>query len=143
MNTIIIDASMACNWQLDDEKNEAANQILEEARACRMLVPSIFWHEMRNIFISSEKRGRTTKAEILQLLEELRALGIREQESSSDALILSLAFQHNLSAYDAAYLALAIQTNAILATNDRQLACAAKTANVALRTVLDRSQITQ
>jgi len=143
MKTIIIDASMACNWQLDDEKNETANQILEEARTYRMRVPSIFWHEMRSILISSEKRGRTTKAEILQLLEELRALGIREQESSSDALILSLAFQHNLSAYDAAYLALAVQTNAILATNDRQLARAANTANVELRTVLDRSQITQ
>jgi len=143
MKTIIIDASMACNCQLDDEKNETANQILEEAKAYRMLVPSIFWHEIRSIFISSEKRGRTTKAEVLQLMAELRALGICEQENNNDALILSLAFQHNLSAYDVAYLALAVQTNAILATNDRQLTRAAKTANVELRTVLDKNQITQ
>jgi len=143
MKTIIIDASMACNWQLDDEKNEIANQILEEARSYCMLVPSIFWHEIRSIFISSEKRGRTTKAEILQLLQELRALIIHEQESSSDALILSLAFQHNLSAYDAAYLALAVQESAILATNDRKLARAAITSGVEVRTVLDRRQISQ
>jgi len=39
-----------------------------------------------------------------------------------DELILHLTFQHNLSAYDAAYLALAVQENAIVATNDKKLA---------------------
>jgi len=137
MKIVIIDASMAANWQLDDEKNEKANQILEEVRDCHLIVPSIFWHEMRSIFIASEKRGRTTKAEILQLLENLRTLRIHEQEFNNDALILSLAFQYNLSAYDAAYLALAIQKNAILATNDQKLARAALVANIDLRTALN------
>jgi len=78
MKTVVVDASMAANWQLDDEKNEAANQILEEVKQCWLIVPTIFWHEMRSIFIASEKRGRTTKVEIAQMLKALRALKIYE-----------------------------------------------------------------
>jgi len=137
MKTVIIDASMAANWQLDDEKNEAANQILEEVKRCRLIVPTIFWHEMRSIFIASEKRGRTTKAEILQLLKELRALKIYEQVLKDDELILRLAFQYNLSAYDAAYLALAVQERAALATNDKKLAQAVLAEGLKLRSALD------
>jgi len=83
------------------------------------------------------------KQDIPGLLQKVRALGIEEHRIDDDELVISTVFQHNLSAYDAAYLALAIQANAILATNDRQLARAADAVNVKLRTVLVRSQITQ
>jgi len=56
---------------------------------------------MHGVFIANEKRGRTMKAEIVQLLEGLRMLNIHGCESSKDALIFSLAFQHNLSACNA------------------------------------------
>jgi len=109
MKPIVIDASMAANWELDDEQNEAANQILDEIRHRPLITTSIFWHEMRSIFLASEKRGRTEQGEPLRLLQHLRALGIKEQQGGGDALILGLASRYGLSAYDAAYLALAVQ----------------------------------
>jgi len=136
MNTVVIDASMAANWELGDEKNEAANQILEDIKQQRLITTSLFWHEVRSIFLSSEKRGRTSKGESLQLINHLRALGIREQTDDDDALILSLATEHDLSAYDAAYLALALSQQATLATNDRKLAHAAVRTGLPLRTAL-------
>jgi len=139
MKPIVIDASMAANWELDDEQNEAANQILDEVRHRPLITTSIFWHEMRSIFLAGEKRGRTEQGESLRLLQHLRALGIREQQDGGDALILELASRYDLSAYDAAYLALAVQAEAVLATNDRKLARTAIAAGVELRTALDQA----
>jgi len=62
-----------------------------------------------------------------------RKRGLREP-----ARIISLAIKHRLSAYDAAYLALAVKEGAILATNDRKLAQAAFAEGVELRTALER-----
>jgi len=59
------------------------------------------------------------------LLQDMRELEMKEHPQNNDESIISLAFRHNLSAYDAAYLALAIQENALLATNDKKLARAA------------------
>jgi len=41
MKPIVIDASMAANWELDDEQNEAANQILDEVRHRPLITTSI------------------------------------------------------------------------------------------------------
>jgi len=62
-----------------------------------------------------------------------------DDELDDDEWIVSFALQHDLSAYDAAYLALTMQTQAVLATNDRKLARAAVASGVGLRTVLDNT----
>jgi len=138
MKNIVIDASMAAGWTLDDERTETGDKILDEAKNSNLITPSLFWYEYRSILINNQKRGRLTKEKISILLKEVRALEIEEYIIDNDEAVVSLAFQYNLSAYDAVYLALAIQENAILATNDRKLAFAALTANIKLRTVLEK-----
>jgi hypothetical protein len=56
---------------------------------------------------------------------QLRSLPIEDLGSGSDDQILELARRHGLSAYDASYLALALDQNLPLGTSDRQLAAAA------------------
>jgi len=135
MKPIVIDASMVAAWTLDDEKTEKGDGILNEVKNGHPVTISLFWHEYRNILVSNQRRGRIAKEKIHSLLQEVRLLAI-EELPLDDALVVSLAFQHNLSAYDAAYLALAISSNAILATNDRKLARAAIAAGLELRSAL-------
>jgi len=137
MKYMVIDASMAAGWTLNDEKTEAGDKILDEMKECYSITPSLFWYEYRSILVNNQKRGRLTKEKIPILLKEVRALEIEEYNLDNDDAVISLAFQHNLTAYDAAYLALAIQKNAILATNDQKLARAALIANIDLRTALN------
>jgi len=137
MKYVVIDASMAASWTLDDEKTEIGDKLLDEVKSSYPITPSLFWYEYRSILVNNQKRGRITKEKISLLLKEVRALEIEEYSIANDEAVISLAFQYNLSAYDAAYLALAIQENAILATNDQKLARAALAANVKLRTALD------
>ncbi|MNY41524.1 hypothetical protein D3C86_1763470 [compost metagenome] len=58
------------------------------------------------------------------------SLPITLSSSADHVSIIRLAQKHALSAYDAAYLSLAISRNAPLATQDRKLAAAAKLENV-------------
>jgi len=139
MRRMVIDASMAAAWALDDEKSAASEHILYESRHFSRITTSLFWHEFRNILVINQKRGRVARAEIPTLLSRIRSLGIEECGFDDDEWIVSLALQHALSAYDAAYLALAGQTHALLATNDRKLARAASASGIELRTVLSLS----
>jgi len=141
MRDIVIDASMAISWLMEDEKTPAGNQILAELTTLKPISTALLWHETRNILVLNEKRGRLDQGDALCLLQSLQAIGIEKREDSADDLICTLAFQHNLTAYDAAYLALALEHDAILATNDKQLARAARAANLELRTLLDEHNL--
>jgi len=137
VKSIVIDASIAATWTLEDEKSESARRILKEVKNLVPITTSLFWHEYRNILVTNARRGRITKDQLPTYLQKIHSLEIKEIALNNDAHILSLAFQHNLSAYDAAYLALAMSAGAILATNDRKLAQAAIISNVEVRSVLD------
>jgi len=134
---VVIDASMAISWLMEDERTPAGDQILAELTTLNPISTPLLWHEVRNILVLNERRGRLGQGDALWLLQSLQDIGIEKCEDASDTLICTLAFQYKLTAYDAAYLALALQTRAILATNDRQLARAALAVNLALRTLLD------
>ncbi|WP_352862828.1 hypothetical protein [Mesorhizobium sp. M1329] len=74
----------------------------------------------------AERRGRITAGEAATTMARLRRLPLEYAGSGSDGAVLTLAGSHGLSAYDAAYLALAIETELPLATLDRKLALAAR-----------------
>jgi len=137
MKPIVIDPSIAATWTLDDEKTETSDKILHEVKSAYPITPALFWHEYRNILVSNVRRGRVSADSIFSLLQGLRDIGIETQVTEDDHLIISLAIHHNLTAYDAAYLALAINTDAILSTNDRKLARAAIAVGLELRSALN------
>jgi len=138
MKPVVIDASMAVAWVLPDERSDLADSILREVEGLRRMTTALFWYEYRNILVSNYKRNRLTDKDVPKFLMEISALEIEEYSQSDHAWIISLAIKHRLSAYDAAYLALAVKEGAILATNDRRLVQAAFAEGVELCTALER-----
>lgn len=121
----VLDASMAAAWLLPEEYSEAAEAVIARIDApCP--VPSLFFFEIRNILAMSERRGRISAGGALVNMERLRRLPLDDAGIGGDGYVLLLSANHTLSAYDAAYLALAVNRNISLATLDRKLASAAR-----------------
>src|SRR5512135_424260 len=99
-----------------------------------MLVPRLWHLEIANVLLVGERRGRCTQADTTAWLSFLSGLPIvvdvaTEAHAWTDAL--ALGRQHGLSAYDAAYLELALREGIPLATLDARLEAAALAVGVA------------
>ncbi|MER8548144.1 type II toxin-antitoxin system VapC family toxin [Mesorhizobium sp. M1169] len=125
MMILVLDASFAAAWLLPEQHSEAAETLVAGLRG-QSPVPSLFWHEARSIVLTAERRGRIVPGESIAAMARLRRLPLEDAGAGRDGAIIELATGHGLSAYDAAYLALAIETALPLATLDRKLAVAAR-----------------
>jgi len=141
MTAIVVDASMAAAWTLDDERSSVGERILEEVRGEFPVTPPLFWYEYRNVLIMKHRRGRLRREQIPDLIQRVRAIEIEEIKVDDHVWLCELAFQYDLSAYDATYLALALEVKGILATNDRRLARAALSAGIEIRTTLEEERL--
>ena len=123
--SFVIDASLAAAWLLPEEYSDAAETVIASiSEPCP--VPSLFWFEIRNILVMSERRGRIAPGGALLGMERVRRLPVEDAGIGGDGSILLLAAKHALSAYDAVYLALAINRTVPLASLDRRLASSAR-----------------
>lgn len=129
---IVVDASFAAAWFLPDESNELADDVARRLAARPGLAPSIFSHELRNLLLVAHRRGRLSEAAMRRQLDRAARFPLRDAGPGETTRVLQLAIKHNLSAYDAAYLSLAIDEKAQLATCDRNLAAAARNEGVPL-----------
>ena len=130
--TLVVDASIAAAWLLPDEGDEACLSVLGQVKASHGLAPSIFRHEVRNILLLSEKRRRITGTVVAALLVEFAELPIQDCGPGDDADVVALARTHGLTAYDAAYVALALSGGSPLATLDTAMAAAARACGLTL-----------
>lgn len=121
--SLVLDASVAAAWVLPDEDTSAADSILHRTAADSAVAPSLIWHELRNILLMAARRGRLTQEEVVPSLLRLRRLPIEtvDVSASGDAALIGLASTYGLTAYDAAYLALAEDRGLPLATSDKAL----------------------
>jgi predicted nucleic acid-binding protein len=109
--------------------------VLSELAVNDAIVPEIWAFEIANsIFVAYSKRKRITEQQIREYLELLKALPIHLEARSlwANVDLESLARRQNLTAYDAAYLDLALRTNLVLATSDGSLRQAAIAQGIAL-----------
>jgi predicted nucleic acid-binding protein len=121
----VLDASIAAAWLLPEEYSDAAETVIASmSDLCP--VPSLFWFEVRNILAMCERRGRIGTGGALINMERVRRLPLDDAGIGGDSSVLLLAASHTLSAYDAAYLSLAMNRGIPLATLDRKLAAAAR-----------------
>ena len=133
MNGIVVDASVALAWCFPDESSENADSVLMKLKDQSLLVPAVWALEISNALLVGERQRRLKQPEISRFIGLLGSLSIvQESQSVSEGVIniLLLARDYGLSAYDAAYLELAIRHNAALATLDRSLQKAAGKAGV-------------
>lgn len=121
----VLDASVAAAWVLQDEDEPAARSALKRIAGDEAVVPALFWFEIRNILLVSERRGRITEALTGKFLRSLSSLPISVDSDPEEGRVLGLARRHRLSVYDAAYLELAQRKSIRLASLDAALLKAA------------------
>lgn len=131
----VVDASVALAWCFADEASPAADEVLARLQEDDAIAPSIWPLEIANGLRSAERRGRLDEADLPGVRRLLAALPIAVetlglQRALGEVLPLARALQ--LTAYDAAYLDLALRTGFALATVDDYLAQAASAAGAEL-----------
>ena len=129
---VVIDASIAAAWCFPDERAQAAERVLDILPQTGGVVPGLFRHEIRNILIVNERRGRIDRAQSVRFLTRLRNLQLAQDDAHDEDTVLALARNRRLSAYDASYLETALRRGDSLATLDRALARAAAAEGVAV-----------
>lgn len=133
----VIDASVTAAWALADESDPLANRILDNWAAdletkSEALVPAVWWYEVRNVLVISERRKRLTSVESKAFLRILALFPIRVDEDRDENAILGFARRCQLSFYAAAYLEVAHRRRLPLATLDNALRAAAQAEGIPL-----------
>ena len=133
MAEFVLDGSLALAWYFKDEADPYADAVAARLPTARAAVPLIWPLEVANAVLMGERRQRSTEAQAAQWLTYLGCLPIAVDDQTSDRAwgeVLSLARAHGLSAYDAAYLELALRRGLPLATLDDRLKAAASAVGV-------------
>jgi predicted nucleic acid-binding protein len=130
---LVVDASVTAAWCFEDETDEYTEAALDAVASEGAVVPGIWPFEMANVLALAERRGRLTATRAGEFLISLDELAIdvdglawlgRSGRAVLDAL-LPVSRRTELTAYDAAYLDLAIRRALPLATRDERLRAAA------------------
>ncbi len=129
----VVDCSVSLAWYLSDETGEYAKHVLRALKDASAHVPALWPLEMANGLLVAERRKRIAEADTMRVLDTIRVLPILvDDETHAHALgaTMALAREYALSAYDAAYLELAMRLDVPLATADQALAGAARASGV-------------
>ena len=130
---LVIDSSVSIAWCFPDEQDDYSQSVLDALASERAIVPDLWHLEVANTLLVGERRKRSAQANTVTWLGFLASLPITvDEETKAQAFgnTLSLAREHTLSAYDAAYLELAMRRGLPLATLDDKLKTAAQTIGV-------------
>jgi predicted nucleic acid-binding protein len=128
----VLDASVAACWLLPDEMNTVAGKAISRLSSDTGFVPQIWWFEMHNTLLNSERSKRIDANTTNTALNKLAHLALKVDYTPDSAFLLHLARKHILTAYDAAYLELSLRESVPLATIDNRLASAARAESVNL-----------
>ncbi len=126
--TFVLDGSVTMAWCFQDEATAYTESVFDRLWQTEALVPAIWPLEVANVLLSGERAHRLTQADATRFLQVLQALPISiDTQNSPRAFgpVLALGREHLLSAYDAAYLELAMREGLALATLDESLRSAA------------------
>ena len=133
MTEIVVDASVALAWCFPDEASQYADEVLVALEGRRVIVPTVWALEITNALLVAERRKRVKQPDVRRFVELLGGLTIMEQSQTvADTVsnVLPLAREYHLSAYDAAYLDVAVRQGAPLATLDSTLEKAGRSAGI-------------
>ncbi len=130
MSRFVLDASIVLTWCFPDEESQKAQEIAERiAAGDRVIVPAFWHHEMLNALLVGERRKRLTPELTQAFIDDLDRLPVDVDLPATSAIVFNatqaLCRKHGLTAYDAAYLEIAIREKNALATVDEDLRRAA------------------
>lgn len=123
----VLDASVTLPWFFPDEASPFTEGLLDALGAQTIWAPALWVLECANVLQSAQRRGRIDAQRRAEIVDQLGALPVRvDHEPLKFATIDRLAAAHGLSAYDAAYLELALRRSLTLVSLDTRLLAAAK-----------------
>jgi predicted nucleic acid-binding protein len=127
----VLDNSVVCGWLLESQATAYADAVAERLQEDRAIVPGLLHLEYANVLRTACKRGRLIAQQAQEAIGQLQQLPLdTDREPPDPAQLLALALRHDLSAYDAAYLDLALRRQLPIATVDAALADAARVSGV-------------
>jgi predicted nucleic acid-binding protein len=136
MSRFVLDASVVLTWCFPDENADVAQHIAGSFKQGNTAIAPSFWpHEVLNALIAGGRRKRISKELVRSFLDDLAMLPVVLEQVPAAAVfdrLQRLSREHSLTAYDAAYLDLALDTGLPLATLDDDLRRACKKADVRL-----------
>jgi len=133
--SLVIDSSCILSLAFPEPNSQAVREVLRqlEREGVRMAAPSLWAYEVASVLRTGERRGRIDPALTASFLKGIAGLPIEIIHFPPERIfghVLPLSREHNLTGYDAAYLQLALNEGADLATLDAELRTAATGAGV-------------
>lgn len=119
---MIVDASVVLRAFLPDEEQAQAQALMRDhvIGRCQLEAPDLLMYEVTNAVVQASRRGRINAQQAEEILSSFEGLGIALKPVSWQQM-LPMALTHGRPAYDAAYLALAEDTDQPLITGDLRL----------------------
>ena len=133
--SFVIDNSVSLAWCFEDEQTPGIMALLDRTADIGAVAPQLWPIEALNGLLTAERRGRIDRTMRHRFAALLQALPIKIDDETASRIWPStamLAETHQLTAYDATYLELALRLRLPLATSDTALIAAATAAGVAL-----------
>jgi predicted nucleic acid-binding protein len=125
MTLVVLDASAALAWLLPSQATATAHQLLEQADEYDFIAPDIFLWEVANVLVA---KARGHSIVVRDAFDQLDGIEIDLDHPLTDGEVRQMtdvATATGLGLFDAAYLALAIERNGVLASRDKLLLSAA------------------
>jgi predicted nucleic acid-binding protein len=123
----VIDASVTMPWFFPDEATPFTEGLLDALGDQVFWAPTLWVVECTNVLQSAQRRKRIDARRRAEIAAELGELPVRlDPETSGFVSLDRLAAAHGLSAYDAAYLELALRRSLVLVSLDARLIAAAQ-----------------
>ncbi len=123
----VIDASVTMPWFFPDEATPFTEGLLDALGIHELWAPTLWVLECTNVLQSAQRRRRIDATRRAEIAGQLSELPVRLDPQTPDFVDIDrLASMHGLSAYDAAYLELALRRSLVLVTLDDRLLAAAR-----------------
>jgi len=137
--SFVIDNSVALAWCFEDQQTEPIMELLDRVVAEGAVAPQLWPLEALNGLLTAERRGRIDADVRRRMTASLRDLPIEIDVETTNHVWTTtarLAEIYQLTAYDSAYLELALRRGLPLASGDQALIIAARASHVSLLTTM-------
>src|SRR5690348_3660963 len=127
---IVVDASVAVKWVVNEPRTEAALALRDE----ELIAPALWLAEAANALWRHVRLGELNRNQVLARLSELQTAPVASLPIEPHvAKALELATEADHPVYDCVYLALALHQQARVVTDDRRFLAAAGRLNLGER----------
>jgi predicted nucleic acid-binding protein len=138
LTAVVVDASVMVALYVDEPSSESARDALlgSQEAGDDLHAPDLLLIECANALWKRVGRGELDRESAMLAIDSISRLRNLERHPMDERLVppaLSIAIAHSLTAYDAAYAALAVQLGGIVVSGDRRFVARASEAGLPVR----------